>query len=557
MRSNSLSPFTRPRAIFALIVVAYVLYAAAFIWTTSAVVEQSSYVPETRRYFVLFDDMMISMRYAKNLANGDGLVWNPGGPRVEGFTNPLWVGYMALWHLVGIPTPTISAAIQVSGALFMALTLAVVWRIAARLSVNRWAGVIAVLFTAFYLPLNTWSLQGTEVSILTLLTALAVLCTLRALEARRFSTAAYVLLGIGTLVRVDMAVTLGALASFLFLADREHRGRHALAAPLILGAFLAPQFAFRRWYYGEWLPNTYYLKMEGYPALDRIRHGLEIAARFFTRVGVLPFGVFVFRRGREVLLPAWVFAGQMLYNVYVGGDAWEHYGGANRYVSIAMPLLFVLLALTLTTVYEWLVALAGGDDTRTVEMGGFGNPPLQDEPQRDARTVSPRGALWGVGILAAALFLTVNYTYGTGAWEELFLLKPSLYAGENRAKVEQALLLDALTTEDATVALAGAGIVPYFTDRPYIDLLGKTDPVIAHLPMDRAIIPELKPGHMKWDYAYSIGELQPDVVLELWVQPQDAGPYLDADYHAIWFPPKNANVWMRKESPRVLWDRIW
>ncbi len=34
---------------------------------------------------------MILMRYAYNLAHGNGLVWNPG-ERVEGITNPLWTG---------------------------------------------------------------------------------------------------------------------------------------------------------------------------------------------------------------------------------------------------------------------------------------------------------------------------------------------------------------------------------------------------------------------------------------------------------------------------------
>ena len=37
------------------------------------------------------DDAWISVRYAENLAAGEGFVWNPGGPRVEGFSNPLLV----------------------------------------------------------------------------------------------------------------------------------------------------------------------------------------------------------------------------------------------------------------------------------------------------------------------------------------------------------------------------------------------------------------------------------------------------------------------------------
>ena len=45
------------------------------------------------RYWWLTDDAMISMRYARNLANGIGLVWNPG-ERIEGFTNFLWTIFM-------------------------------------------------------------------------------------------------------------------------------------------------------------------------------------------------------------------------------------------------------------------------------------------------------------------------------------------------------------------------------------------------------------------------------------------------------------------------------
>ncbi len=529
-----------PRALFALVLIAYALYAGAFIFKTSAVVEQSSYVPHTQRYFVLFDDMMISMRYARNLAEGEGLVWNPGGPRVEGFTNPLWVGYMAIFHLLGVDAALTSLCIQVSGALFMLLTLLVVWRLADLLTGDPWVGLGAAIFTAFYLPLNTWSLQGTEVSVLALIVSAAAWWTLRALRARRFSAGPYLLLGLATWIRLDMAVPFVALALFLALQDRPRRARHLLIAPLILAAFLAPQFLLRHWYYGEWLPNTYYLKMAGYPLVKRLTHGYEIATRFLVHLGALPLGVFVFRRDRAVRLLAWLFAAQMLYNIYVGGDAWEHYGGANRYLSVAAPLWFVLLWALLRHVYRWLVASAR---TLAAQETGF--------------RLSPATARAGLIGLGAYLLVAFNYTYGTGALKEWLLIAPSLYAAENGMKVEQALLLETLTTEEATVALAGAGIVPYFAERTYIDLLGKTDPIIAHLPMDQTVIPEFKPGHMKWDYAYSIGMLKPDVVLELWVKPEDAGPYLNAGYLPIWFPPKNGDVWMLRESPHILWERIW
>ena len=55
-----------------------------------------------QRFFTLVDDAMVSMRYARNLAQGNGLVWNLGQPPVEGFTNLGWVLLMALVQLVPV-----------------------------------------------------------------------------------------------------------------------------------------------------------------------------------------------------------------------------------------------------------------------------------------------------------------------------------------------------------------------------------------------------------------------------------------------------------------------
>ena len=105
----------------------YVLYAAAFIRSTSFVIDAT-------RYFSLFDDAMVSMQFAKHLASGQGLVWNAGGPRVEGYSNPLWVLYMSAFHRLGLPAAKISLAIQVSGAAAIALTMVLAWRLTKRLT---------------------------------------------------------------------------------------------------------------------------------------------------------------------------------------------------------------------------------------------------------------------------------------------------------------------------------------------------------------------------------------------------------------------------------------
>ena len=64
-------------------------WSAEFIRRTSFIA-----IDGVQRY-CLFDDAMISMRYGRNLIEGNGLVWNPG-ERVEGITNLLMTLYMAL-----------------------------------------------------------------------------------------------------------------------------------------------------------------------------------------------------------------------------------------------------------------------------------------------------------------------------------------------------------------------------------------------------------------------------------------------------------------------------
>ena len=65
-------------------------------------------------YWFLSDDCYISFRYARNLVEGHGLVYNPG-ERVEGFSNPLWVLLLACGHLLtAVDTPTLARLLGLS-----------------------------------------------------------------------------------------------------------------------------------------------------------------------------------------------------------------------------------------------------------------------------------------------------------------------------------------------------------------------------------------------------------------------------------------------------------
>ncbi len=211
----------------------FLAYATLFVYRTSFLVGGV-------RYFSLFDDGMISMRYARNLAHGFGLVWNPGGARVEGFTNPLWVFYMAAWHLLPVADAKISLAIQVTAISLLTANLVVVRHIALRVSGESEAAALgAIALTGFYLPLNNWSLQGMEVSVLVLTVSAAVLLCLRCLEDG--ATSAWMYLDAwqwSTWVPSGHGGhALAGIVLFMAGADRPHRRRHLLwgATALVVG----------------------------------------------------------------------------------------------------------------------------------------------------------------------------------------------------------------------------------------------------------------------------------------------------------------------------------
>jgi len=133
------------------------------------------------------------------------------------------------------------------------------------------------------------------------------------------------------------------------------------------------------------------------------------------------------------------------------------------------------------------------------------------------------------------IFINVFILFNS--WDEVLLLKKPVLMQDNKKHTILALEADKILPEDATVALATAGVIPYFLDRKIIDFLGKNDKVIAKLEgrikKGFAKYDGYEPGHNKWDYSYSIGYLQPDAVVQLWTHHDEALPYLARKYKLV------------------------
>ncbi len=401
--------------------------------------------------------MMVSMRYAHNLTRGAGLVWNPG-QRVEGFTDLLWTLFMSGVHLLPVSISQTALIVMFANIGLACMMVPLLIRLIGELGGRPLAALTTVSGYVLNRDAMIWTVGGYETTLLTLLVVFAVYRILREARLGKTHLLTYVAIGAISLVRADGVVLSLVLLVFSSLIHREKRQVITCAA-LSLG-FVAASELFRIWYYGDVLPNTAYLKTMNWDG--HLFAGMLYAWDFLKpHAIILGFAALAFvlqtDRLRRLLL-ALLFL-YFAYVVYVGGDAHGYF----RFFSPGIPLLFAL-------------AFVG--------IEKLGVPP-------------------GIRIAACVLcFVTLPLT------NPGFIR--SMMAENRNGNVDIGLLIAKNTSPDSRIADSMAGSVFYYSDRYGIDLLGKTDPYIARLA---AVPGATVPGHNKWDLAYSLNRLKPDIVV--------------------------------------------
>ena len=549
--------------------------AACFVFWASLFIYRSSVIAfDGERYFALFDDAMISMRYAWNLSHGSGLVWNTG-EYVEGYTNPLWTLVMSPATFLFDKSGAV-LAIQVLGVVLMLANAYLVMLIADHLfsgEVGQHGGlfrVLAFLCALSYYPLVYWTLMGMETGLLAVLLSLSVLSAVRYVRDRKPARGLLLSasLGLAFLTRPDAVVLAVPIFAYVFFGTRKTFTPSqllALVGPLAL--IVAGQEAFRWAYYGELLPNTYTLKVTGWPLLDRIENGMGFVRPFLAEVWVLLVLVgtallFDFRKGK--LLLAGVFVVALLYQVWTGGDAWDLW----RIPSPAMPLMLVLAVREIFRVVAAVSATAG--------FQGF----FERSPVLPRRHVP--GLVSALAVLA--VLLVVNFRF----LPEITGEQSPHEQDESERTVNVALALERFTEPDATVGVFAAGTIPYYSGRPAIDFLGKSDPRIARLAPDlsdywspgvvlqpsRTTPKIVRPGHNKYDLEYSIKELRPTYaggfdwhnqsVLN-WARDEYVRMHYEGDPKEVrweedksvpWEEDESVHLNLLRDSEEVRWDEV-
>lgn len=463
----------------------------------------------------LCDDAFISFRYVRNLVEGNGLVFNRV-EAVEGYTNFLWVLELGLlWKIFGI-TP--GPASIVLSALCTVAVLALVYLDTAKDTSGKRRTTLAVMALALLLTSMTfaiWTTSGLETRQFTALTVAAVMA---AGSYRRWQWAAPVsstLAGLAALTRPE-GMLVGVLCIAFVWADAFWRRELSLArawkSALPFGGIVGSHFLFRFFYYGQWLPNTYYAK--------HVRPWYDAGFDYFLCAGIetgayllLPLAFagawqrYQHRQDRSGVLYLTLVMAHVAYLMRVGGDHFEF-----RPLDFYWPLLAPLAVEGLDSTLRGLHAALRERFALRMSRGWLTLPcflviltycsALQFKLFWMADTQYPRGsrphamdippdaenAKWlfylpGMPALCAvanrARTLRIPQAVGTRVIEHSRL--GILLRGTWR-KMEKAQR--PYLPSDAVASMAMVGIGPYYLpDLTIIDIKGLTDAVVARTPV--------------------------------------------------------------------------
>lgn len=321
-----------------------------------------------RLMWFLTDDAFIAFRYIDQARLGHGYVWNPPPfLPVEGYTSFLWIVILhAIWAVGGVAPPDSANAVSfLFSCATLGLTLAMIknLRLPPRAEwIRKRCAILAMGGLVTHRCFVTWTSSGLETAMFNCWIAAWVYALLfvRPMGERRWLTTVATAVTLMTLTRPDGLLFCAATLALITVLAIPAFGRGAVRARdlpwlfpvLAIGAHLI----WRHHTYGEWLPNTYWAKMnDPFPAcgMDYLFcYVIENAVWLWLALAALWAGAEVTRlaRRRRTGLPAWTPGGRWAaacavitllaqisnYILIAGGDHFEY-----RVLSHLTPLLLV------------------------------------------------------------------------------------------------------------------------------------------------------------------------------------------------------------------------
>jgi arabinofuranosyltransferase len=469
------------------------------------------------------DDAFISFVYARNLAQHGQLVFNLGEHPVEGYTNFLWTLVMAALLKLGM-LPEVTS--RVLGTAFGIGTFGTAAWLSRRAHGSDWSpwDALPALILAGIPGYACWSSGGLETQMFAFFVTLAAATYLEdRLDARAPRLRSGILFGVAALTRPE-GVLLFAVTGMHYVISKINAKNFRISRAEILwivafSSLVVPHLLWRHWYYGYWLPNTFYIKSSG--GAGTWTHGAHYLGRVVEQFhlwiapAIVLAGVIVSRqRGARLVagyatLMVTVFA---LYVASVGGD----FMGLFRFVMPVIPMIAIATALGLRLVLAPLTQKQPLASAAIVALLLAGHAAHAAAVDKDALAgPQPRPSDNGIDTPGFLRWYTADRA-AVGKWFGRYA-RPDDYA-----------------------AVGGAGAQVYYSGMRSLDCYGLSDEYIAHVLPSH----DSRPGHQKYATDEYILSKHPTIITShnymfgyapKYVGP-DAGYWMARGYHYVTVP---------------------
>ncbi len=448
--------------------------------------------------FRVIDDAYITFRYIDNLLNGHGLVFNIG-ERVEGYSNFLWLVLLIPFRAFGIDPVHAAQGLGMTCGLGV---LIVTYHLALRLMGSPRLGFFAVLLLALDGSFVRWAVDGLETQLFTLLLLTAFWLEMVPGSRLRPTGRSFLeglSLGLASLTRPEGLLFIVGIVAYRVVGGTYWALRQSPPGPvgrtpeqrlplagsssfwlgllaLLSGAALitGPHFLWRHAYYGEWLPNTAYVKViPGFVSFVRgMRYAVLFGYQHLAIWAALLVAHVLGRRARAaharhaahpLRLPALASGAMVLYIIVIGGD-WMNQG------RFFVPIAPFLALLVVERAARALGEVIPGQGYRCT------------------------GVTW---LLLA--FAAVGGFYGSSWRTEWPRLEQARLEHEGRQAV--IAWLKAHAPADALLLTEEIGEIPFYTGLRTLDVYGLIDPWIARHGIYE---PDAPAGHQKADLNHSL-----------------------------------------------------
>ena len=493
------------------------------------------------------EDSFISFRFAKNLAEGYGLVWNIEELPVEGFTNFLWILICTLGTLAKFDIIFFAQFFGIISGIF---TLFYVYKISGQIGFNQSTALLPCLFLSVSGPFATWASSGMETNLFTLFLVVSAYHSISFWKSGKSKSLnlSFLFCFLATLTRPEgFGIFLLMLFShMIFYLKKKKPGRNTKS--LFVGAlvYLVPFIIYFTWrysYFGFLLPLTFYAKTGG-TFLQWFR-GLKYLIYFSLHfiLPFLPLLIYVFWKRKNLVknkkfsISEWLrkplssssfslmFCGvfcsvYIFYIILVGGDYMAMY----RFFVPVLPFIYILLT------------------------SGF------NLMKNSGQTLS-NNSLAVIFILAALTGTIVQST----PLEKLLFHKPGISHGQFQGVLTERWHSNRLTligkffneyknSDDESLATNAIGAISFYSDLKVYDFHGLVDPVIARMQFEE--LGKGFPGHEKIDLLYTLSK-QPTYFIfsrEFSNEPADYPSYSQKVNQVLFEEYRLVSKWLKDEK---------